>query len=152
MNGVWLNGGYFEGQLNVSAKSQVVLSSGFSVSPNSSFTAKIDNDLWCCPKSLPIEILDPTNQDNESFDSSEKWEIYPNPTSEKLFFKTNTLLPTQGGYTIVIMDGLGRGCREFAISSIYGEIDLSEVEKGTYIVVIKNKNGEVSAKEILLVW
>lgn len=68
-------------------------------------------------------------------------EIYPNPVTTSLFIKGDQI------YTIELIDLTGK--RTFK-SFKKTELDLREISKGTYIVVFRNREGEVTGKRKLI--
>ncbi len=147
----WIYGVLYEGQLNVSAKTQVVLSNGFTVSPGSSFSASIDNNLYCCPKSLDNNGLVSELEPDESVRFSSEWIAYPNPTSNILNVDIIKKSTYAYDYSLSIADLLGRKRKQLMISKSENRIDIAELESGSCIVTIINLNENTQESKIIVV-
>lgn len=76
--------------------------------------------------------------------------MYPNPAQNEVMFEFGAAV--KDGVTIVIADLSGKTISKTFISEAYGEktINLTDVQKGLYLVSIIDKSGVISAKKLLI--
>jgi hypothetical protein len=78
----------------------------------------------------------------ENYDEEKQMAIYPNPASSEL----NIYLLTGGKTSVKINDLQGRLVRSYAFNDDQFSINISDLEKGFYIIVMEQENRVVSQK------
>lgn len=76
--------------------------------------------------------------------------MYPNPAKDELMFEFGEKV--KDGVTIVIVDLSGKIISKTVISEAFGQkaINLTDVQKGMYLVSIIDKSGVISAKKLVI--
>lgn len=73
--------------------------------------------------------------------------VYPNPSYDKLYLKTNATNPDK---SLVLYDMFGRVLKEIKLTSIVTEIERDELASGMYILEVHEKNVVTNHQKIIL--
>lgn len=132
---------------------QWLLTSGYMTIPSGTRTLRVilkgnrqigtDNDSYY--DALGIRLLE-SNCSTLSTTQNElesDIQLYPNPTADKLYYKSNNIFDT-----IVITDALGRAVLESNVIGKEGQIDVSTISEGIYIITFSEHHTKQSLRFI----